>query len=200
MKKYFFSASMLLFSVYSINTIANTVKPIIPESKPYSVKNNAVITNQKEVTSLGWVENVCMGDLGLKLKSKIDTGASTSSVNSDIIKIVSKGKKKYVYYRIIDDEFKSDVIQAELTRYTLIKPKMEDLSVLDKDDKIRRPVVMTEFKIGNKIVREEVNLADREHFSYPLLIGRNVLKNNFTVDASKTFLTKTRCPHKKVDD
>jgi hypothetical protein len=164
---------------------------IIPEGKPYNIKKDDKKDIKTTVQNVGWVENVCIGDLELKLKAKLDTGASVSSVNADIIKIVKRGDKSFVFYRIVDGDLKSDVIEAQLTRYTLIKPKMEDTG-----DKIRRPVVMTEFRIGNNTIREEVNLANRDHFAYPLLIGRNVLRNNFAVDSSKTFATKTQCSKK----
>ena len=67
---------------------------------------------------------------------------------------------------------------------------------MEDSNKIRRPVVMTEFRIGDSVIREEINLANRDHFSYPLLIGRNVLRNHFAVDSSKTFVTKTNCSKK----
>lgn len=164
---------------------------IVPESKPYNIKKDTTKDKKNPIQSIGWVENVCIGDLELKLKAKLDTGASTSSVNADVIKIVKRGAKRFVFYRIVDGDLKSDVIEAQLTRYTLIKPKMED-----EGDKIRRPVVMTEFRIGDRVIREEVNLANRDHFAYPLLIGRNVLRNHFSVDSSKTFSTRTLCQKK----
>ena len=181
----FASATLLSQVLYAKDTSG-----IIPEEKPYNLKKETKNDTKMAVQNIGWVENVCIGDLELKLKAKLDTGASTSSVNADIIKIVKRGDKRFVFYRIVDGDLKSDVIEAQLTRYTLIKPKMED------NDKIRRPVVMTEFRIGNRVIREEVNLANREHFAYPLLIGRNVLRNHFAVDSSKTFSIRTHCPKK----
>jgi len=179
---------VLLQSLY---VFADKSHPMLPESKPFEIKKNTHKKIKHTKKMIGWVENVCIGDLSLKLKGKIDTGASTSSVNADIVKIIKRDGKRFVFYRIVDGDHKSDVIEAELTRYTFIKPKLE------KNDKIRRPVVMTEFKIGRKKIREEVNLAERDHFSYPLLIGRNVLKNNFTVDVSKKLYTRANCSSKK---
>lgn len=178
-----------LFSFLNIAYAKNT-NPMPPESKPYDIKKEHKKIRNLDKEKIGWVENVCIGDLSLKLKAKIDTGASTSSVNADIIKIVKRGDKRFVFYRIIDGDLKSDVIEAQLTRYTLIKPKLET------SKKIRRPVVMTEFKIGRQKIREEVNLAQRDHFVYPLLIGRNVLRHNFMVDPAKKMTARTRCVSK----
>lgn len=191
MKKIALSFGLASFLLLISQAYSASKTHIVPEEKPYNIKKEVKSDSKMAVQNIGWVENVCIGDLELKLKAKLDTGASTSSVNADIIKIVKRGDKRYVFYRIIDGDLKSDVIEAQLTRYTLIKPKMED------NDKIRRPVVMTEFRIGNKVIREEVNLANREHFAYPLLIGRNVLRNHFAVDSGKTFSVRTQCSHTK---
>jgi hypothetical protein len=190
MKDFFLAISFASLVLLTEQTHAADRTRLVPEAKPYNIKKETKSDTKMTVQNIGWVENVCIGDLELKLKAKLDTGASTSSVNADIIKTVKRGDKRYVFYRIVDGDLKSDVIEAQLTRYTLIKPKMED------NDKIRRPVVMTEFRIGDKVIREEVNLANREHFAYPLLIGRNVLRNNFAVDSSKTFSIRTQCSKK----
>lgn len=191
MKDFIIWIGVVLYVLASGATHAKDKTSIIPEGKPYNIKKETQPDAKLAIENIGWVENVCIGDLEMKLKAKLDTGASVSSVNADIIKVVKRGDKSFVFYRIVDGDLKSDVIEAQLTRYTLIKPKMEDTA-----DKIRRPVVMTEFRIGNHVIREEVNLANRDHFAYPLLIGRNVLRNNFAVDSSKTFSFKTRCPKK----
>ncbi len=191
MKKITLWIGSVAYILLSQISYAKDSTKIVPEAKPYNIKKDTTKDNKIIMKNVGWVENVCIGDLELQLKAKMDTGASTSSVNADIIKIVKRGDKRFVFYRIIDGDLSSDVIEAQLTRYTLIKPKMED-----DGSKIRRPVVMTEFRIGDSVIREEVNLANREHFAYPLLIGRNVLRNHFAVDSSKTFVTKTRCSKK----
>lgn len=162
---------------------------MIPEAKPYAIEKETQAYKKKfkKLKAVGWVEYSCIGDMDLKLKAKLDTGAATSSVNADIIKTIKRGSDRFVFYRIVNGDTKSDVIEAKVTRYTNIKPKRESASY------IRRPVVMTEFKIGDQVIREEVNLSQRDHFSYPLLIGRNVLKGNFLVDVSKKYTMRMRC-------
>ena len=55
------------------------------------------------------------------------------------------------------------------------------------------------FCIGGRKIRDEVNLADRGHFIYPVLIGRNMLgKGDFLLDPSRTFVSRAPCA--KHDD
>ena len=47
--------------------------------------------------------------------------------------------------------------------------------------------------LGTIYKEVEVNLVDRSHFNYQLLIGRNFLIDSFLVDPSLTFSTKPKC-------
>ena len=50
----------------------------------------------------------------------------------------------------------------------------------------RRPIILVKVKIGNQELEEEFTLADRNHMTYPVLIGQNVLKEgNFLIDPNK---------------
>jgi hypothetical protein len=58
----------------------------------------------------------------------------------------------------------------------------------------KRPVVRMDLCLGGKVIDGRVNLADRSHMLYPLLVGRNTLKTaDFLVDVRKKFTHKPRC-------
>jgi len=49
--------------------------------------------------------------------------------------------------------------------------------------------------VAGRWIEEEVNLAERDDFNYPVLIGRNMLKKGgLVVDSSKTFTADSSCP------
>lgn len=50
----------------------------------------------------------------------------------------------------------------------------------------RRPVVDIDIEIGGKKFRTHANLNDRSHMRYGMIIGRNVLYDNFVVDVSRS--------------
>ncbi len=60
---------------------------------------------------------------------------------------------------------------------------------------IVRPVVMMDLCIAGRRVQGEVNLADRSGFNYPLLIGRNMLRDAaISIDSRQIFASKRACP------
>lgn len=164
----------------------NHKRTIIPEGKPYYISHNKTEKTTKAL-KVGWLEKICVSDINFPFLAKLDTGALTSSINAKIIKKFKRDDKSFVLYRLMDDNKQSDVFESEITRYTRIKNKTGEEGL------IRRPVVMMTFKIGNREVQEEVNLADRGHFNYSVLIGRNMLAGNFAVDALHIKTLKTKC-------
>lgn len=61
--------------------------------------------------------------------------------------------------------------------------------------RIKRPVVLMDLCIAGRSVTGEVNLADRSGFNYPLLIGRNMLRDAaISIDSRKVFESKRACP------
>ncbi len=141
-------------------------------------------------TVMGWVEYVHIADIDVKLKGKLDTGATTSSVRADVLKLVrhKKSERRRVIFQIEDKEGKVSTLERRLIRWVRIKSKKSNTYY-------RRPVVDMEFCIAGRRVHSEVNLAPRTDFLYPILVGRNMLRDaNIVVDADQTFTAKARCP------
>jgi len=51
--------------------------------------------------------------------------------------------------------------------------------------RVTRPVVMATIDIHGKKFRVKVNIQDRSHMNFPMIIGRNILSGNFLVDPEK---------------
>lgn len=147
----------------------------------------------KEATTVGWVEDVILSDVGLTVKAKLDTGAKTSSLDAEIIDIAKSNKtqKHYPGEKVVfsvetgaNDEKKT--FEREIVRYVRIKKKGGGY--------IRRPVIHMTFCVADKTITEEVNLANRENFIYPVLIGRNMMQHaGLVIDASRRFIAKPNC-------
>ena len=146
-------------------------------------------------TIVGWVERVHLDDVDQGFVAKLDTGATTSSIDAKIIKVDAPKEKKrgehgHIVFSVQDDESTARVLKRKILRWVRIKKKDSGF--------LRRPVVNMAFCIGEKLIRDEVNLADREGFLYPVLVGRNMLKRgNVAVDSSRTFATKPQCAVEK---
>ena len=132
---------------------------------------------------VGYVEHICVTEVDWLVKAKLDTGATTSSINATIIeqpKPDPSNKEQYVVFAIKTEEGPSAPIRRKISRWVKIKKKT--------GGHILRPTVMMEFCIAGKTIEEEVNLADRDHFTYHVLVGRNMLKKgNVAVNSALTF-------------
>lgn len=63
--------------------------------------------------------------------------------------------------------------------------------------KPERPVIKLDFCLGGKKVEARANLADREGFLYPVLMGRNVLKTgDYMIDPQRSFIHEPGCKKK----
>lgn len=143
-------------------------------------------TQTKEI--VGYIESARLYPGNLSLRAKIDTGAKTSSLNAPDISFFDRDSKQWVKFDVINQKGKKIRIEKEIFRSVEIKRK-GILSFVSQ----KRPVIMLGICLGNVYKEVEVNLVDRSHFNYQLLIGRNFLIDSFVVDPALTFSTKPKC-------
>ena len=102
--------------------------------------------------TMGYVENVYVGKLGLEMKGKLDTGADSSSVFARDVHIYNKsGKDDWVRFRLVGKNGRTVRYDQNVRRFALIK--------LKKGGTIRRPVIHLPLCIGGVSGLAEVNLA-----------------------------------------
>jgi hypothetical protein len=140
---------------------------------------------------VGWVEKIHIDQLDASFPAKLDTGATTSSLGAMVIKVIkpevkARGNHGSVVFSVVDDNEQGRVLERKIQRWVRIKTKDGGF--------IRRPVVKLTFCVANELITEEVNLADRTDFLYPVLIGRNMMQEGkLAIDASRTFTAKPNC-------
>jgi len=146
----------------------------------------------RELKRVGWVEEIAVSEVGAVVKAKLDTGAKTSSIDANIIDIRKSGEKTAqatgdtVVFAVTLDTGKIKTFERSVNRYVRIKKKGGGY--------IRRPVITMEFCIAGRTVKEEVNLANREGFIYPVLVGRNMMQHaDLVIDASARLLSRPTC-------
>ena len=167
-------------------------------------------TDERIVT--GWVEKVHIDTIDATFMAKLDTGAMTSSIDADIIELPEKDEpqqaegdnakkvmavtsadeaQELVIFSIKDDKDEARTLERPVNRWVRIKTKEGGF--------IRRPVITMTFCIAGRAIEEEVNLADRDHFNYPVLIGRNMLKKaKLLIDSGRTYTADPSCPSQEV--
>ena len=139
---------------------------------------------------LGWLEKVTILEAGIILTAKIDTGADNSSVNASDFKYITRDKSNWIRFTLKDNIGAQISIERPLLRVGKIKRK--------EGGYIERPVVSLGFCIARQQVNVEVNLADRAHFNYPVLVGRSLMARRFLVDPDRSYLTQPTCETTKI--
>lgn len=126
------------------------------------------------------------------MSAKLDSGARTASVDAEILSIEdasaeTEGSASIVTYQLTSKGGKSVTYTSPIVRWAAIRRRGGGF--------IRRPVVMMELCLAGTRVSGEVNLADRDGFNYPLLIGRNLLTEAaIAIDSRQAFTARRACP------
>ena len=134
---------------------------------------------------LGWVEEIAIPDAGMVLRAKIDTGADHSSIHASEIYYFMRQGSTWVRFKLQGQTGTQIAMERPLIRIGQIKKKEGGV--------IARPVVSLGICVAGQQLEAEINLADRNHFTYPMLVGRSLMVQRFLVDPDRTYITKPFC-------
>ena len=133
----------------------------------------------KTRTVIGAVEEVVLFPWGVKLPARIDTGAGMTSL--DVRDLIVKNK--VAQFRL-PEKYGNILISLPVIRHC---------NVRSASSRRRRPVVEIELCVGSRRTRVHANLSDRSQLEYPLILGRNVLKQEFIVDCAQDRMLSVKC-------
>ncbi len=133
----------------------------------------------KNKKTIGWREYVSLPEWGIKkLRAKIDTGAKSSSLHAENIKIISDDKIKFSI--ILNNKSKKRVVTARPIHKGNVKSSI--------GHKTHRWYIQTKIKIGNVERMTRINLTSRKDMNFRMIIGRTTLTDNFLVDVAQEYL------------
>ncbi len=138
-----------------------------------------------EKLTIGAVEEIMLLPWGSRLPARIDTGATTSSLDVCDVKV----EGKFVSFSLSD----------RCGGYKVRRPLLYWKDVRTTEGTERRPVVMMDICIGPKIIKTHVTLNDRSKMEYPFLVGRKTLRGKFIVDVSRKNILTPNCRGLKLD-
>ena len=132
--------------------------------------------NNKPAQIIGALENVAFPEMKLhKIQARIDTGARTSAIWASSIRLRSN-KLQFVLFGIGHPFYNGEIIEtAQFARIT-VKPSN---GISEERYVIKLLIVLMDRRL-----RVSFTLADRSSQTYPILLGRNILKDRFIVDIS----------------
>lgn len=142
--------------------------------------------------ALGWREWVQLPELGIDwIKAKIDSGARTSALHADDIRVFGRGGRMMVAFIVHP-------------RQRSLKPAVELSVPLLGERRIRssngetelRPVIETRIRAGAIDWPIEMTLTRRDCMGFRMLLGRQALRGHVVIDPGRSYLAP-RPPRRK---
>lgn len=159
-----------------LNTSANSkgVAVVPKKSKSTDDYSDKLILGQEE-----WV---WFDELKTNYKARIDTGATTSSLNAiDIVKFERDGKNWVKFNLAHQDKTENVLVEARVLRTI-------DVRQADSEKATERYVVSLPIQLGSIKTKAEFSLADRSDMNFPVLLGRSFLQDIAVVDVAQKYL------------
>lgn len=169
------------------DTITEQVKPPVCEPTPRLVcpppaNGGTLMLGGQEKQLVGEAEKVHLSPLDLVFNARIDTGATTSSLDARNIQHFERDGRRWVRFDTLHPESGEELtFERPVVRRVRISQSISE-------DYERRPVIELHFTLGGISHTAEFTLSDRSHLDFPLLIGRNILRDQMIVDVSKQYI------------
>ena len=128
----------------------------------------------------GQAEYITILPANFRLRARIDTGATTSSIHAVNIKEFERDGKKWVRF---------ELVKANGQKVKMERPWIRQIEVKRHGaGQQARPVVNLKIKMGPIVTTTQFSLTDRSQFKFPVLIGRSLLKGVAVVDVNREYV------------
>ena len=166
---------LYFFVVLTLVACAEQKKNIVPGIVPSSAKEQKIV---KIVPNdiIGEVEPIYILPMKSPFFSRIDTGATTSSIDAENIKLFERDGVDWVSFTIVNRNTKE--------QHAFEKPLVKRIKIKRIEEEEHRVIVEMDVKMGGKKFKADFTIAERKDFEYQGLIGRNILAGRFAVDVS----------------
>ncbi|MEO6283396.1 MAG: RimK/LysX family protein [Dyadobacter sp.] len=132
-------------------------------------------TDMVDLPELGW----------FNVPVRIDSGATSSAIHCSRVRLIRDGDQEKLCFYL--DAKKGAPQQS----YTVTEFK-ETIVKNSSGKEEKRYVIKTRVKLFGRNIRTEFSLANRRKMSYPILLGRKLLKNRFIIDVSRKNLSAAK--------
>jgi hypothetical protein len=134
------------------------------------------------VITLGWRERLALPTLGIPLlKVKLDTGARSSSLHVDELESFEREGDTWLRFEI-------NVGGRHRVNVSCEAPALDRRAVTDTGGRrTLRWFIRTDVFLAGQHFAVDINLTDRRHMLFPMLLGRTTLQGRFAVDPSLSY-------------
>lgn len=166
----------------------NQIKPQPPTPKRTKTakKEQNIEPTQQPLNHviIGEIERVTIDGVKPSFNARVDTGATTSSLNAVDVEEFERDGKNWVRFHLADEETpkaEQNWIEAPIVRYARIRQSTNDQTE-------RRAVVELWIKLGPLHEKAQFTLADRSKMTNPVLLGREFIRDIALVDVSRKYI------------
>ncbi|ACE82780.1 ATP-dependent zinc protease family protein [Cellvibrio japonicus] len=147
--------------------------PVSPPAPKVPPAETPVVDKQ----IVGLQEQVLLTGLNIIMPTRINTNVANSVLDARNIQLFERNSDEWVRFTVYNPETKEPhVLERKRLRFQNVTTASATTE--------RRPVVEMRFTVGKLTQKGEFVLADRSTSEFPLLIGRNLLRDVMLVDVS----------------
>jgi hypothetical protein len=141
---------------------------------------------RKRALVVGWREWVRLPELGVSLiKAKVDTGARTSALHAENVRIVRRGGRQLVRFTIHPRQ------RSKKLAVDAVAPLVEERRVTSSSGvEELRPVIVTTVDVGGDQWSIEMTLTRRDEMGFRMLLGRQAVRGHVIVDPGRSYITR----------
>jgi hypothetical protein len=186
MLKYLLLLNLTLASCVSAPKESPSAKETTPltaqEASVAQVKQTADPAAE-ELLTIGEAEHLYVHEAEYAYDARIDTGATTCSIHAEDITAIERDGEQWVKFNLVNFDTKERTERVDkVVRVVEIKQHASE--------SVSRYVVRLKVQLGEDTRLFEFSLADRSNYSYPMLVGRNLLRGIAVVDVSQSYTLK----------
>ncbi|MCX2764102.1 30S ribosomal protein S6--L-glutamate ligase [Aquimarina muelleri] len=117
------------------------------------------------------------------IKARVDSGAKTSSIQANNIKIIHRGTEEWVRFEV-------NPVQDNRSIFITCETRLYDKRLVKSSSGIseQRYVIKSPVTIGDQTFEIELTLANRDAMEFRMLLGREALMNRYIVNPSTTYV------------
>ena len=135
-----------------------------------------------QLVTLGWRERLALPQLGISmLKAKLDTGARSSSLHVDTLHAFQRDGATWLRFSLHLGRREPQAVHCEV-------PALDRRTVTDTGGRrTERWFIRSEVQLAGTRFDIDINLTDRRHMLFPMLLGRSALNGRFIVDPACSY-------------
>jgi hypothetical protein len=147
--------------------------------------------NDAALREAGWLQSVRLEPYRVRVTAKLDTGAKSSAIHATDIERFERGGVERVRFSLFTEhtEQGGDKLTYDLPIQGKVRIKRSPGKPPEE-----RITVRLSFCIAGEVMDAEFSLDNRANLNYPVLLGREFLREHFIVNSAETFLLSYDCP------